>query len=128
VVQRQQHLNQRSRRTPPRQGVARRVGFILSDQVVEFFGMRYAVPVVSNWGGTVVAVNVGGAVIPTLMSAYLLIKRELWLKGLVATVIVALVIHWMADPVPGLGIAVPIFMPVLVTAVVAVILSRERPL
>jgi uncharacterized membrane protein len=38
---------------------------------------------------------------------------------------VALVIHWMADPVPGLGIAVPIFMPVLVTAVVAVILSRE---
>ena len=31
----------------------------------------------------------------------------------------------MADPVPGLGIAVPIFMPVLVTAVVAVILSRE---
>jgi uncharacterized membrane protein len=87
--------------------------------------MRYVVPVVSNWGGTVVAVNVGGAVIPTLMSAYLLIKRELWLKGLVATAIVALVIHWMADPVPGLGIAVPIFMPVLVTAVVAVILSRE---
>ena len=82
-------------------------------------------PVVSNWGGTVVAVNVGGAVIPTLMSAHLLIKRELWLKGLVATAIVALVIHWMADPVPGLGIAVPIFMPVLVTAVVAVILSRE---
>jgi uncharacterized membrane protein len=37
----------------------------------------------------------------------------------------ALVIHWMADPVPGLGIAVPVFMPVLVTAVVAVILSRE---
>ena len=97
----------------------------MSDQVVEFFGMRYAVPVVSNWGGTVVAVNVGGAVIPTLMSAYLLIKRELWLKGLVATAIVALVIHSMADPVPGLGIAVPIFMPVLVTAVVAVILSRE---
>jgi len=98
---------------------------VVSDQVVEFFGMRYAVPVVSNWGGTVVAVNVGGAVIPTLMSAYLLIKRELWLKGLVATAIVALVIHWMADTVPGLGIAVPIFMPVLVTAVVAVILSRE---
>ena len=91
---------------------------VVSDQVVEFFGMRYVVPVVSNWGGTVVAVNVGGAVIPTLMSAYLLIKRELWLKGLVATAIVALVIHGMADPVPGLGIAVPIFMPVLVTAVV----------
>ena len=39
-----------------------------------------------------VAVNVGGAVIPTLMSIYLLIRRELWAKGLVATAIVALVI------------------------------------
>ena len=49
--------------------------------------------------------------IPTLMSVYLLIKRELLVKGLIATAVVALVIHWMADPVPGLGIAVPVFMP-----------------
>ena len=53
---------------------------IMSDEVVDFYGMRYAVPVVSDWNGTVVAVNVGGAVIPTLMSIYLLIKRELWGK------------------------------------------------
>jgi uncharacterized membrane protein len=103
----------------------------MSDEVIDFYGMRYAVPVVSDWDGTVVAVNVGGAVIPTLviptlMSIYLLIKRELWVKGLVAMAIVALVIHWMADPVPGLGIAVPVFMPVVVTAIVAMILSREE--
>ena len=63
--------------------------------------------------------------IPTLMSVYLLIKRELWVKGLIATAVVALVIHWMADPVPGLGIAVPVFMPALVTAVIALLLSRK---
>ena len=97
----------------------------MSHHVIDFFGMRYAVPAVSHWRGTVVAVNVGGAVIPTLMSIYLLIKRELWVKGLLATAIVALVIHWMADPVPGLGIAVPVFMPVVVTAIVAMILSRD---
>ena len=34
-------------------------------------------------------------------------------------------IHWMADPVPGLGIAVPVFMPVVVTAIVATLLSRQ---
>ncbi len=39
--------------------------------------------------------------------------------------IVALVIHWLADPVPGLGIAVPVFLPVVVTAIVAMILSRD---
>ncbi|HEY2464428.1 MAG TPA: DUF1614 domain-containing protein [Steroidobacteraceae bacterium] len=97
----------------------------MSHHFVDFFGMRYAVPIVSHGKGTVIAVNVGGAVIPTLMSIYLLVKHELWVKGAVATAIVALVIHWMADPVPGLGIAVPVFMPVLVTAIVAVILSRQ---
>jgi len=97
----------------------------MSHHHVDFFGMRYAVPAVSHWKGTLVAVNVGGAVIPTLMSIYLLFKRDLWMKGLLATAIVALVIHRMADPVPGLGIAVPVFMPVVVTAIVAMLLSRE---
>jgi Protein of unknown function (DUF1614) len=69
----------------------------ISHHVVDFFGMRYALPVVSHSRGTIVAVNVGGAIIPTLTSIYLLIKRELWVKGVLATVIVALVIHWMAD-------------------------------
>jgi uncharacterized membrane protein len=98
---------------------------IVSNEVIHFFGMRYKVPVVTHWSRTVIAVNVGGAVIPTLMSVYLLIKRELWMKGFIATAVVALVIHWMADPVPGLGIAVPVFMPVLVTTVVALVLSRN---
>src|SRR6516225_7517584 len=97
----------------------------ISHHHVDFFGMRYAVPVVSHWKGTMVAVNVGGAVIPTLMSIYLLVKRDLWVKGLVAAAIVALVIHWMAEAIPGLGIAVPVFTPVLATETVAVILSRQ---
>ena len=98
---------------------------VMSDQVVNFFGMRYAVPVVSHWPGTVIAVNVGGAVIPTLMSIYLLAKLNLWTKGLIAVAVVASVIHWLADPVPGLGIAVPVFMPAVITAIVALVLSRE---
>src|SRR5262249_15339800 len=44
----------------------------VSHEVIHFFGMRYRVPVVTHWAGTVIAVNVGGAVIPTLMSVYLL--------------------------------------------------------
>src|ERR1700691_3202232 len=30
---------------------------VMSNQVVDFFGMHYAVPVVVNWPGTVIAVN-----------------------------------------------------------------------
>jgi uncharacterized membrane protein len=100
-------------------------GRVVSDQVVDFFGMQYQVPVVSHWQGTVIAVNVGGAVIPTLLSFYLLFKRDLWVKGIIATAIVAVVLHWLANPVPGLGIAVPVFVPVVTTAVVALVLSRR---
>ena len=99
---------------------------VMSDRVVDFFGMQYVVPVVQNWPGTVIAVNVGGAVIPTAMSIYLLAKHELWGKGLIATAVVALVIHWLANPVPGLGIAVPVFMPAVITAIVAIVLSRQE--
>ena len=99
---------------------------IESNRVIEFFGMQYNVPVVEHWEGTVIAVNVGGAVIPALMSLYLLVTRGLWINGAIATAAVAVVLHWLADPVPGIGIAVPVFLPALVTAVVAMLLSREN--
>ena len=98
---------------------------VRSGQIVEFFGMQYVVPVVVQWPGTVLAVNVGGAVIPTVMSTYLVIRYQLWLKAAVATVVIALIIHAMATPVAGIGIAVPVFAPVVVTAILAFLLSRE---
>ena len=42
-----------------------------SGKVIEFFGMEYIVPIVQDLPGTVIAINVGGAVIPTIMSIYL---------------------------------------------------------
>jgi uncharacterized membrane protein len=99
---------------------------VQSDKVIEFFGMEYTVPVVENLPGTVIAINVGGAVIPTVMSIYLLLTRQLWALGAIATAVVALVLHWLADPVPGVGIAVPVFFPAIVTAIVALLLSRDN--
>src|SRR6201993_4627770 len=98
---------------------------VRSGEIVDFFGMQYVVPVVVSWPGTVLAVNVGGAVIPTVMSTYLVIRYQLWLKATLTTVAIALVIHAMATPVPGIGIAVPVFAPVVATAILAFILSRE---
>jgi uncharacterized membrane protein len=96
-----------------------------SGQIIDFYGMRYVVPLVTSWPGTVLAVNVGGAVIPTLMSAYLVLRYQLWLKATIATAAIAFVIHAMATPVPGIGIAVPVFVPVVTTAILAFILSRD---
>jgi uncharacterized membrane protein len=100
-------------------------GPVTSAQIVDFYGMRYVVPLVTSWPGTVLAVNVGGAVIPTLMSTYLVLRYQLWFKAAIATAIIAAVIHSMATPVAGVGIAVPVFLPVVTTAILASILSRE---
>jgi uncharacterized membrane protein len=98
---------------------------VSSGQIIEFYGMRYVVPLVTSWPGTVLAVNVGGAVIPALMSAYLVLRYQLWLKATIATAAIAFVIHAMATPVQGIGIAVPVFVPVVTTAILAFILSRD---
>jgi uncharacterized membrane protein len=97
---------------------------VVAPQDVYYYGMHYAVPVVVKWSGTVIAVNLGGAVIPTLMSLYLLIRNELWVRGLIATACVAAVCHLLAHPIAGLGIAEPVFVPALTSAIVALLLSR----
>jgi uncharacterized membrane protein len=93
---------------------------------ITFFGMTYVVPMVRETGGTVLAVNVGGAVIPILLSLYLLVRHHLYLLSLVATAFVAAVCHFLSRPVPGFGIALPIFVPAIATAIVAIALSRRR--
>jgi uncharacterized membrane protein len=69
---------------------------VRAGETINFFGMQYVVPVV------------------------------VWLKGATATAVVAFIIHEVATPVPGLGIAVPVFVPAVATAIIAFILSREH--
>jgi uncharacterized membrane protein len=99
---------------------------VQSGVTVNFFGMQYVVPTVVEWPGTVIAVNVGGAVIPGLLSLYLLFKNDMWISGAIATAIVTAVIHMLAYPVEGVGIAVPVFVPPVVTALVALLIAREH--
>jgi len=98
---------------------------VVSGRAVEFFGMQYVVPVVVNWPGTVVAVNVGGALVPVLLSLYLVVHNGLYGTALAGTAVVAGVCYWLAYPVPGVGIAVPVFVPPVVTAAIALLLSRR---
>jgi len=98
---------------------------VISDHQITFYGMRYIIPFVVDWPRTIIAVNLGGAVIPTILSIYLLIKNKLYLMGFLSVIIVTIVIHYLAHPVRGVGIAVPIFIPPLVTTAVALLLSRE---
>jgi uncharacterized membrane protein len=98
---------------------------VVSQEVVEVFGVPFLAPVEVDWRGTILAINVGGAVIPILLSFYLLMRYRLWGSGALAAAIVAFVVHWLATPVPGVGISVPTLAPPLLAAGVALLLSRR---
>lgn len=73
----------------------------------------------------VIAVNLGGAVLPGLFSLYLL-GRAPFGATVVATVIVAAVAKGLSRPVPGVGITLPAFIPPLVAAATAVLVAQEN--
>jgi uncharacterized membrane protein len=98
----------------------------LAHREISFFGMRYVIPVVVDWPGTVIAVNVGGALIPGAMSLYLLIRNDLWVPGAIATACVTAVCHQLAHPIQGLGIALPVFVPSLAAGFVGIALSPRH--
>ncbi len=96
---------------------------MMSEGEVTYFGMRYIVPMIVGSPGVILAVNVGGAVIPTLLSFYLLLKGQILGRGLIAVACVTIVCHAVAQPVPGVGIAIPTLVPPIAAALVAAVVS-----
>lgn len=97
---------------------------IVREEYMRFFGMVYRIPQVEyGEATTLVAINVGGALIPMLVSFYLLWKLpSVTVYALIGVAIVAGVIHVLARPVKGVGIATPAFVPPLVAALLAYVL------
>jgi uncharacterized membrane protein len=82
---------------------------VIRDGYVRAFGVTYRVPIMENVDcGTMLAVNVGGAIIPSLISL---------------VVFVALVTNRVAKPVKGLGIVTPALLPPLTAALAAMVLT-----
>jgi uncharacterized membrane protein len=80
---------------------------------------------------TIIAVNVGGCLIPLVLTLYeslfLLIDSPTALWGLIVAVTVnTFVCYWMARPIEGIGIAMPGLIPALVAAFSAVAMAPEH--
>lgn len=93
-----------------------------NERVVHLLGFGHFVP---RWEKkeTVLAVNVGGALIPAFLSLYLLFKTGLWFKASAATAFMAFITYRMARPTRGVGIALPAFIPPILAAIVSVIIA-----
>ncbi len=99
---------------------------------INFFGIQWHIPEF-GYGirKTVIALNVGGALIPTLFSLYLLFysvplfEQDLtvaYLKILASFIVVTLTVHVFAKPIKGFGIAVPSFIPPLTATLISAFL------
>jgi uncharacterized membrane protein len=74
----------------------------------------------------VLAVNVGGALVPTGFSIHLLITRAPIWQTVVATTMVAAIAKLVARPRPGIGIVMPVLVPPLLAVGLALLLSRHN--
>ncbi|OGI51100.1 MAG: hypothetical protein A3E57_02365 [Candidatus Muproteobacteria bacterium RIFCSPHIGHO2_12_FULL_60_33] len=78
-------------------------------------------------GKTLVAVNVGGCLIPLAFSIYLMTHQAVpGAQVLIATVAVALVSRLISRPIPGIGIGMPIFVPPLAAATLALLVNGDN--
>src|SRR5262249_11194223 len=68
-------------------------GPVIAQERVAFFGMRYVIPFIERQERTVIAVNVGGAIVPTLISLYLLFTTGLFVRGLLGVAVVSVVVY-----------------------------------
>ena len=106
-------------------GVHPRYAFAV--MLLSLLGSQVNIPLYSiDRGSTVVALNVGGALIPILVSLYLLVHTGMYARMMIGVSVVAAVVHSLAQIVPGVGIAVPMIVPPLVAAGVALPLAFRR--
>ncbi len=78
-------------------------------------------------GTTLVAVNVGGCIIPVFFSLYLIQHYALpWTEILLGIVVVSVVSYSFSRPVPNIGIAMPIFIAPLTAAIAALLINLDH--
>jgi len=101
---------------------------IIESDYAPFFGMLYRIPIVTTT--TVIAINVGGALIPLGISLYLIgttaIIPESWgmvIRILIGILGVTMVTKLLSRPVRGLGIVTPFFLPPIAALIVGLILG-----
>lgn len=87
-------------------------------ELVTHFGMRYPVPLRYGTRKTTVALNVGGAIMPVLISIYVLSRwQSAIVPSLIGIVVVGAIVNRFARPIRGLGIATPMLIPPIIAAI-----------
>ncbi|MGH8014285.1 MAG: DUF1614 domain-containing protein [Candidatus Binataceae bacterium] len=101
-------------------------GKIIHDRVIVSHGIAYVIPHVMVAGHMLIAINVGGALIPILICVYLLVRVGGLIAAILATAGVTALVYHFSHVVPGLGITVPTLFPGIAAAILAIIFGRQK--
>jgi len=85
-----------------------------------FFGIR--IPTVKE---RIIAINLGGAILPIFLSIYLLSIANIK-ATIMATTITTIFSYILSRPVKGVGIVMPAFIPPIIAAASAIIFAKEN--
>ncbi len=98
---------------------------VISGGIVDYYWFRYVIPPLEVERRTLIAINLGGCVIPVLISGFLF-RMVNPVDALIGIFIMTVFIHMIARPVKGLGIAVPALFPPILAAGLALIISPQN--
>ena len=94
------------------------------DEITDFFNRFFGIrmPVMHE---RIIALNLGGAILPSLLCIYLLTKVSLS-SALTATGITTMFSYFLSKPIKGVGIVIPAFMPPIIAAVTALFFAERE--
>ena len=98
---------------------------VMSGRIIDFYWFRYVIPPLEVERRTMIAVNLGGGVIPVLVSGFLITMVNP-VEVLIGVFVMTVLIHMIARPVKGLGIAVPALIPPVAAAGLALWISPQN--
>jgi uncharacterized membrane protein len=98
------------------------------DSHVQYWGVSYQVFQPDCPGETQISINLGGAIIPIFVSGYLILMNlTAGIQFLVATTIVALIVHRVARIEPNVGILTPGFLPAIAAVFITLAILAVAP-
>jgi uncharacterized membrane protein len=100
---------------------------VMTGVFVRVYGMTYRVPAIREESKkTVIAVNLGGALIPTAVSIYLLFEFPYIIPfAAFGVAIVSAIAHLVSKPVKGVGIVSPALVAPIAAALFSIVISIE---
>jgi hypothetical protein len=104
------------------------VSFFLGSGIVDYLvGISFSNIYLFSYGTWIIGINMGGAVIPIILSIYLFFKNKLYsLKIFLSIVIVASITYFVTEPIPEKGIVAKFpfwLLPIFFASLTSIIIS-----